>query len=101
MPMFVRVKDNSTGHEFDVPETDPRIGTAFVMANQKRFPRSSQPRPPKHNPLPSTAPAAGGRAESETDQVEGDSEAPATETAAASAAADDKPARTSRGTTRK
>lgn len=48
MPYFVRVKDSSTGHQFDVPEKDPRIGKAFTLLNSDRFPRARSPRPPKH-----------------------------------------------------
>ena len=48
MPMYVRVKDKQTGHEFDVPERDPRIGKAFAPVKSDRYPRSRQPRPAKH-----------------------------------------------------
>ena len=39
MPYFVRVKDKSTKHQFDVPETDPRIGKTFTLVNSDRYPR--------------------------------------------------------------
>lgn len=47
--MFVRVKDKSTGHEFDVPESDPRIGEAFSLVSKSHYPPSRAIRPPKHN----------------------------------------------------
>lgn len=54
--MFVRVKDKSTGHEFDVPESDPRIGTAFHKVNKSHYPPSATVRRPKYsigrNPAP-------------------------------------------------
>lgn len=46
--MWVRVKDRGTGHEFDVPEGDPRIGVVFDQVKSERFPLAHQPRPPKH-----------------------------------------------------
>lgn len=49
MPYFVRVKDPSTGHQFDVPEKDPRIGKSLTALNSDRFPRARNPRPPKHH----------------------------------------------------
>ena len=47
--MFVRVKDKSTGHEFDVPESDPRIGKSFTALSKKDYPPSSVIRRPKHH----------------------------------------------------
>lgn len=47
--MFVRVKDKSTGHEFDVPESDPRIGKTFTPLSKKHYPPSTAVRRPKHN----------------------------------------------------
>lgn len=47
--MFVRVKDKSTGHEFDVPESDPRIDKAFTPLSKKQYPPSVVVRRPKHN----------------------------------------------------
>ena len=49
---FVRVKDKDSGHEFDVPENDPRIGSAFALVKSDRFPPVSRPRQPKHNIQP-------------------------------------------------
>lgn len=46
--MFVRVKDKSTGHEFDVPESDPRIGKSFTALSKKNYPPSTVVRRPKH-----------------------------------------------------
>ena len=47
--MFVRVKDKSTGHEFDVPESDPRIGKSFTALSKKNYPPSMVVRRPKHH----------------------------------------------------
>ena len=47
--MFVRVKDKSTGHEFDVPESDPRIGKTFTALSKKDYPPSPVVRRPKHH----------------------------------------------------
>ena len=47
--MYVRVKDKTTKHQFDVPEGDPRIGTAFELLDSARYPRARSPRPPKHH----------------------------------------------------
>lgn len=47
--MFVRVKDKSTGHEFDVPESDPRIGKSFTALSKKDYPPSRVVRRPKHH----------------------------------------------------
>lgn len=47
--MFVRVKDKSTGHEFDVPESDPRIGRVFQRLNKSHYPPSAYPRRPKYS----------------------------------------------------
>lgn len=46
--MFVRVKDKSTRHEFDVPETDPRIGDGFELVKGDRFPPVDRPRITRH-----------------------------------------------------
>ena len=47
--MFVRVKDKSTGHEFDVPESDPRIGKSLTALSKKDYPPSTVARRPKHH----------------------------------------------------
>ncbi|GMA26199.1 hypothetical protein GCM10025864_39580 [Luteimicrobium album] len=47
--MFVRVRDPSTGHQFDVPETDRRIGVSLALLDRPHFPPSRYPRPPKHH----------------------------------------------------
>ena len=46
--MFVRVRDKGTGHQFDVAETDPRIGGPFELLNRKTYPPSPVIRPAKH-----------------------------------------------------
>lgn len=47
--MWVRVKDPGTGHEFDVPDGDPRIGPLLDLLDSYRYPPAHQPRPPKHH----------------------------------------------------
>lgn len=49
MTKFVRVKDRDTKHEFDVPETDKRIGDVFIPIKSDRYPPVLRPRPPKHH----------------------------------------------------
>lgn len=61
--MFIRVKDKSTGHEFDVPESDPRIGKAFKPLSKNHYPPSAVARRPKHHtgraPAPVTTEPSG------------------------------------------
>lgn len=47
--MYVRVKDNGTGHEFDVPEGDPLIGNGLDLVKSDRYPPAHQMRPPKYH----------------------------------------------------
>ena len=48
--MFIRVKDKSTKHEFDVAETDWRIEAGyFEPIKSDRFPPADRPRVPKHH----------------------------------------------------
>lgn len=89
MPYFVRVKDKSTGHQFDVPEADPRIGKTFNLVNSDRYPRARNPRPPKHHVPARPAPAVE-QGPSETTEVE---DAPAKATAEAHAIPESMPAR--------
>ncbi|MCP6280609.1 hypothetical protein NL459_28705, partial [Klebsiella pneumoniae] len=49
---FVRVRDKSTGHQFDVAEGDRRIGGAFELLNRKGYPPSPVIRPAKHHVRP-------------------------------------------------
>lgn len=53
--MFVRVKDQDTKHEFDVPEDDPRIGDFFELVKSDRFPPVDRPRQPKYHTQPARA----------------------------------------------
>lgn len=47
--MFIRVKDPETKHEFDVPETDPRLRDGRLeRVKEKTYPPSSYVRHPKH-----------------------------------------------------
>jgi hypothetical protein len=51
MPKLVRVRDKDTGHQFDVPEADSRIGGPFELVKgvdpvEGYF---VQPRDPKHH----------------------------------------------------
>lgn len=48
-PMFVRVRDTGTRHEFDVPESDPRIGEAYDLLDSERYPPAFTMRPPKYH----------------------------------------------------
>ncbi len=43
--MFVRVRDNDTGHEYDVDESSPRIGDTVTALDG--YPKSRQARPSK------------------------------------------------------
>lgn len=55
--MFIRVKDKDTGHEFDVPEEDWRIGEGlFIPVKGDRFPAVDRPRVSKHKLGPARAP---------------------------------------------
>lgn len=47
--MFIRVRDPETGHQFDTPESDPRIGQTLHKVDQRRWPPSRVVRPPKHH----------------------------------------------------
>jgi hypothetical protein len=50
---FVRVKDKDSGHEFDVPAKDWRIGEGiFAVVKSDRFPEVDRPRQAKHNIQP-------------------------------------------------
>lgn len=59
--LFIRVKDPSTGHEFDLPEDHPLItnGEVTPVRDAKRWPPSHVLRPPKHNIPRKTSAAAG------------------------------------------
>lgn len=47
--MFVRVKDPTTRHEFDVPETDWRLRDGiFARIKTDRYPPVNSPRRAKH-----------------------------------------------------
>lgn len=92
MPYFVRVKDPSTGHQFDVPETDPRIGKVFTALDSDRYPRARSPRPPKHYipRIPASSATAVERDESDTSPA---SDTPAKDTTEAVETPESKPAR--------
>lgn len=49
MTLFVRVRDNDTKHQFDVPEGDPRIGVSLTALSRKEWPPSRYVRRPKHH----------------------------------------------------
>ena len=54
--MFVRVKDNDSGHEFDVSEDDWRIEAGFLTpVKSDRYPLSPVARLPKFNVSPARA----------------------------------------------
>lgn len=46
---YVRVRDNDTKHQFDVPEGDKRIGVSLTLLNRKEYPPSVAIRRPKHH----------------------------------------------------
>ncbi|MCM1011900.1 hypothetical protein [Brevibacterium sp. XM4083] len=89
MPYFVRVKDTSTKHQFDVREDDPRIGSAFELLNDDRYPRARAPRPPKHH-VPAKRSSSADR-DSSGDSQESDGQAKAS--ADATESPESKPAR--------
>lgn len=46
---FIRVRDNSTGHEFDVREDSKLLARGVVThVKPKHYPPSRYPRPPKY-----------------------------------------------------
>jgi hypothetical protein len=48
-PLWIRVKDPQTGHEFDRLETDPAVVTGrFERVKAKQYPPSPIARRPKH-----------------------------------------------------
>lgn len=47
--LFIRVRDNDTGHEFDVYEDDPRIGGVVTHVKPVRYPPAHVARPPKYS----------------------------------------------------
>ena len=45
---YIRVKDKTTGHRFDVSDQDPRIREGlFIPLNRADYPPSTVPRPMK------------------------------------------------------
>lgn len=45
---YTRVRDTRTGHEFDVPATDPRLREGLLVpVNKPHYPDSPLPRPMK------------------------------------------------------
>ncbi|TDE02835.1 hypothetical protein [Jiangella asiatica] len=49
MPRYVRVKSPTTKHEFDVPETDPRLKRGLLTRiKDDRYPPVDRPRRAKH-----------------------------------------------------
>lgn len=49
-PMYVRVRDRSTKHEYDVRETSPLLAKDLVeRIKDDRYPPSPVPRRPKHH----------------------------------------------------
>lgn len=48
--MYIRVKEPTSGHEFDRPEGDPLIELGLlVLLDSPRWPPSDVARPPKHH----------------------------------------------------
>lgn len=69
---YVRVKDESTGHEFDVPETDPRVGKTLKPVSKTHYPLSPVPRRPKHNASSARSKASSTMTPSKTAEKEAD-----------------------------
>lgn len=57
MPTFVRVKDEGTGHEFDVLDSNPLIGGPLRLVNKPQYPPAWMARRPKYNVGPKPGPA--------------------------------------------
>lgn len=53
--MYLRVRDEVTGDEFDALESNKRIGGRLKLVNKQEYPPSPYARAAKTNPLPSTA----------------------------------------------
>lgn len=50
MPVFVRVRDKDTRHEFDIPESSPLLTRGLVERVKPRlYPPHHRPRAPKHH----------------------------------------------------
>lgn len=59
--IYVRVKDPSSGHQFDRPADDPMIADGtLIPLNSKRWPNSEQARPPLFHVSPKAAPQDSG-----------------------------------------
>lgn len=61
--MYLRVRDDVTGDEFDALESNKRIGGRLQLVNKKEYPPSPYARAAKTNPLPSTAKGAPAKSE--------------------------------------
>ena len=60
MTTYVRVKDPSSGHQFDLPAEHPWITSGEVIPlRSKRWPDVEQARPAKHH-IPKVSPASVG-----------------------------------------
>lgn len=46
---LVRVKDTTSGHEFDIDQTDWRIGSSLELVKSEEYPPTDVARPPKYN----------------------------------------------------
>ena len=75
---FIRVKDNSTGHEFDVVEGSPMLARGVVThVKPKQYPPARYRRPTKYRtdlagrPASEEAPAPSGGDQQSPDPVEG------------------------------
>ena len=54
--IYVRVKDPSSGHQFDRPADDPMIADGtLIPLNSKRWPPAEQARPPLFHVSPASA----------------------------------------------
>lgn len=75
MPTYIRVRDDSTGHEYDVDEGTLRPGMTPIKDYPANSGPSARPRPAKHltakDGTPATPRAATSRAVPATAQAEG------------------------------
>ena len=68
--MYVRVKDPTSGHQFDRPAEDPLIADGtLVPLNSKRWPPADQARPPLFHTSPVEAAPTDAGAQPETPET--------------------------------
>lgn len=88
MTTFIRVKDPSTGHEFDLPEGHPHIGPLVKPVKSDRYPPSPFPRRAKFHKSPADLAGPADSPAKAEEQDTGDAASP--DTARRSAGSDQK-----------